>query len=204
MNNSDHDTSNGVTNLSEQGGWKKLSSKQEYDNPWMSIVEDQVINPSGNPSIYGKVHFKNKAIAIIPVDNEGYTWLVGQYRYVLEAYSWEIPMGGGPHEEEPLNAAQRELQEETGLTAAHWHPILGTVHLSNCITDEEGVAYLARGLTMGATNFDETERLSIQRVPLSKAFDMAISGEISDAFSVLCLLKLKVLLDSGDIPAIGE
>ncbi|MEM6723516.1 MAG: NUDIX hydrolase, partial [Bacteroidota bacterium] len=100
--------------------WTKLSEALQYDNPWIRITEHQVLNPNGNPGIYGVVHFKNVAIGIVPLDEEYNTWLVGQYRYTLEQYSWEIPEGGGPLGTDPLKSAKRELLEETGITAKEW------------------------------------------------------------------------------------
>ena len=104
--------------------WKTLESKDIYDNPWISVREDKVINPSGGDGIYGVVHFKNLAIGIVPIDKDGYTYLVGQYRYSLEEYSWEIPMGGGPLDIDKLESAKRELKEETGLVAHKWTEIM--------------------------------------------------------------------------------
>jgi ADP-ribose pyrophosphatase YjhB (NUDIX family) len=128
--------------------WQTLESQTVYDNPWITVRHNEVIRPDGTPGIYGKVHFKNRAIGVLPIDEEGYTYLVGQYRYVLDEYSWEIPEGGGPIDEDPLQAAQRELKEETGLSAQHWQ-LLGRAHLSNSVSDEEALYYLATGLAQG-------------------------------------------------------
>ncbi len=171
--------------------WKKLDSREVFDNPWMTVREDRVINPGGGENQYGYVAFKNRAVAIVPIDDENHTWLVGQQRYTLAAYSWELPMGGAPLAEEPLAAAQRELREETGLTAERWTEIL-KLHTSNSITDEVGHAYIARGLTQGETEFEETEDLAIRRLPLDEAVAMALDGRITDAISVAALLAVAV------------
>ena len=148
-----------------------------------------MLTPARTPGIYGTVHFKNKAIGIIPVDGEGFTWLVGQYRYPLGAYSWEIPMGGGPLDDDPLVSAQRELLEETGLTAARWQ-LLGRIHTSNSVTDEEGFVFLAEALSCGAACPEETEQLALRRLPLAEALEMAMQGHITDSLSLFGLLKL--------------
>lgn len=167
--------------------WKRLDSKTIYDNPWFTVVEDRVINPGGGRSDYSVVHFKNKAIAIVPLDEEGNTWIVGQERYTLGTYSWELPMGGAPAGEEPIAAAKRELKEETGLTAKRWSQVL-RLHTSNSITDEEGFVFVAADLEEGEPDFDETEDLQIRKLPLSEAVAMIGRGEITDAISVAALL----------------
>ena len=170
-------------------GWKKLTSKMVFDNNWITVYEEQVINPGGGENDYGRVHFKNKAIAIVPLDDAGNTWLVGQDRYTLGAYSWELPMGGAPYDEDPLAAAKRELKEETGLTATHWTEVMH-LHLSNSITDEEGFVFVARGLQEGETEFDETEDLQVRKLPIKDAVTMVRQGEITDAMTVAALLAV--------------
>lgn len=169
--------------------WKKQNSKIIYDNSWLSLKEDEVINPGGGISHYGKVHFKNIAIGIIPLDENNNTWLVGQYRYVPDCYSWEIPMGGGPINNDPLDSAKRELKEETGLTAKHWEGLMHC-HTSNSVTDERGIIYLAKDLTEGETEFEETEDLQLLKLPIEEAIAFALNGEITDSISVAGLLKL--------------
>jgi 8-oxo-dGTP pyrophosphatase MutT (NUDIX family) len=169
--------------------WKKQSSKDIYDNPWLSLSEDKVINPGGGISHYGRIHFKNIAIGIIPLDEDNNTWLVGQYRYVPDCYSWEIPMGGGPLNTDPLESARRELKEETGLTANHWQALMH-LHTSNSVTDERGIVYVARELTQGETEFEETEDLQIIKLPLAEAVEQVMKGKITDAISVAALLKV--------------
>src|SRR5688572_23341371 len=132
-----------------------LSARQVYDNPWITVVEHQVLSPRGRPGIYGVVKFKNQAVGVIPYEG-GKLWLVGQYRVPLGAYSWEIPEGGSPHGEDPVEGARRELREETGLEAQTLEPIV-EMHLSNSVSDEWGVVYLARGITAGAAEPEHTE-----------------------------------------------
>ena len=166
-----------------------MQSKSIYDNPWITLQEDEVINPSGNPGIYSKVIFKNRAVAIIPLDDDHNTWLVGQYRHTLEEYSWEIPMGGVPFHEDLLQGAKRELREETGLQAQKWTSLL-KLHTSNCVTDEVGFCYLAQELTTGPPKFDETESLEIRKVPFIEALEMVMQEQITDAISIAAILKL--------------
>lgn len=167
--------------------WQRLSSTLVYENDWMEVREDDVVNPGGGRNQYGHIHFKNIAVAILPLDGDGNTWLVGQSRYTLGEYSWELPMGGAPGDETPLAAAKRELQEETGLSATDWTEIL-RLHTSNSITDEVGVVFLANGLQQGRTDFEETEDLTVRKLPVDEAVRMALEGEITDAISVAALL----------------
>ncbi len=136
------------------GSWQRQSTRQVYDNPWISVHHDEVITPGGSQGIYGRVQFKNKAVGIIPLDEENYTWIVGQYRYSLQEYAWEIPMGGSPEGLDPLATAQRELREETGLTASTWHQLL-RLHTSNSVTDEEGFVFLAKDLSQGPQDLED-------------------------------------------------
>jgi len=172
--------------------WTTLTERTAYENPWIRVSHRDVLNPAGGPGIYGVVQFKNTAIGIVPLDDEGCTWLVGQYRYTLGRYSWEIPEGGGPLGTSLLESAQRELLEETGITARRWTPLL-EMHLSNSVTDEYGVVYLAQDLAFGESRPEDTEQLHIRRVPFSEAFRMVMDGEITDALSMAAILKIKVL-----------
>lgn len=180
----------------ERNPWRAHSSELRYDNPWIRVREDQVSRPDGQPGIYGVVHFKNRAIGVVPLTEEGDTVLVGQYRYTLEAYSWEIPEGGGPLTESALEAARRELREETGLTADRW-TYLGELHTSNSVTDELGAVFLAEGLHDGVSEPDGTEELQVRRLPLSEAHRMAMRGEITDALSIVALARVQAYLESG-------
>lgn len=178
----------------ENNPWKTISEETAYENAWIKVEHHQVINPAGNPGIYGKVHFKNIAVSIVAIDSEGYTYLVGQYRYILNGYSWEIPEGGCSIEsgESTLEAAKRELLEETGLVASTWTE-LGEVYLSNSVSDEKAVMYMAQNLSQHQASPEETEALTLRKLPLTDAIEMAKKGEISDALSVLTLLKIPAL-----------
>jgi 8-oxo-dGDP phosphatase len=181
--------------------WQTLDSKPIYENPWIEVQEHHVINPSGGKGIYGTVFFKNKALGIVPVDEHGNTWLVGQYRYALEEYCWEIPMGGGKIiengdsiEEQLLQAAQRELLEETGLIAEKWTKI-ARIHTSNSVTNEEGFVFLAEGLSQTESSPEETEKLEVVKVHLSDAVEMVLKDEITDAISMVGILKAAKILN---------
>lgn len=174
----------------EQSPWKTLKVTEKYDNPWINVCEHDVINPAGGPGIYGKVHYKNKAIGIIPVDDENNTWLVGQHRYTLNEFSWEIPEGGGPLKEDIYKAARRELKEETGFTADNLE-VIQRMHLSNSVSDEEAFIFLATGLHAGENDLEPTESdLKAKKVPFEKALEMVLNGEITDSMSVAGILKV--------------
>lgn len=177
----------------EDNPWKITSQKNIYDNPWINVTEYQVINPAGNPGIYGKVHYKNLAIGVLPLDEELNTYLVGQYRFTLNQYSWEMPEGGGPEGTDPLESAKRELLEETGLKASRWTEIQ-RLHLSNSVSDELSILYLARGLEQFEAEPEETEQLIIKKVPFAEMYHMVCNGEITDAMTVAAVLKVQLLL----------
>jgi len=170
--------------------WKTLSTQPVYNNDWIKVEEHQVINPGGSAGIYGKVSFKNQAVGIIPIDEDGNTWLVGQYRYTLNEWSWEIPMGGSPKKEDTQKTAQRELEEETGLVAGRLVEVL-RLHPSNSITDEKGFVYLATDLSQGKQQLEDTEKdIQVKKLTFDEALEMVQNGEISDAISVAGLLYL--------------
>ena len=188
-----------MNNKNKKNPWSTLKSKTIYDNPWIRVIENAVINPSGGEGIYGVVRFKNIAVGIVPLAENNNTWLVGQYRYTLEEYSWEIPEGGCLKDEEtPLEAAKRELKEETGLEADKWIKIL-KMHTSNSVTDEVAYTFIAQGLTFGEAIPEETEELQVLKLPIEEAINMSLNNEIIDTVSIRSLLKTKFLLDNNKI-----
>jgi 8-oxo-dGTP pyrophosphatase MutT (NUDIX family) len=171
--------------------WQTLSSKVVYDNPWINVREDAVVHPNGERGIYGVVHYKNIAVGVVAIEGEE-IYLVGQYRYPLSRYSWEIPEGGCPEGEDTLSAARRELEEETGLRASAWRK-LGEAHLSNSVSDELAVWYLATGLTPGEQRPEGSEQLVVRKVAFDAALRMVLAGEITDSVSVMAILHYQQL-----------
>ena len=180
-----------VTSDETKSPWQTLSSRQVYDNAWITVREDSVIRPDGERGIYGVVHFKHIAIGILAIEDD-FIYLVGQFRYPLGQYSWEIPEGGCAEGEDPLDAAKRELEEETGLRAEVWKK-LGEAHLSNSVSDELAIWFLATELTQGEHNPEGTEQLKIRRVTFQEAIAMALKGEITDALSLLAIMQYQIL-----------
>lgn len=175
------------------GPWQQLSCQTIYQNPWLKLEHHEVKTPGGDNGIYGKVCFQSIAIGVVPIGNEGYTYLVKQYRYPLEQDSWEIPEGGCPLGELPLETAKRELLEETGLSANRWVKLMD-LHTSNSVTDEHAEVFLAMGLKQGEASLESSEQdLEVLRLPLDDAVAMAMDGRITDGISVAALLKLQVL-----------
>lgn len=173
----------------QENPWQTRSGEVKYANPWMTVREHAVIAPDGQPSIYGVVSPTHLALGVVPIDDAEFTWLVGQYRYPLGRYSWEIPEGGGDPEADPRLEAARELREETGLVAASLEPLM-TLHTSNCFTSEKALIFVARGLVQGEADPDPSEKLQVCRLPLSAAVTLAREGVITDGMSVAALLRL--------------
>lgn len=184
------------TEKTEKNTWKTLKSEVKFDTPWISVSKHEVINPAGNPGQYGVVNFKNIAIGILPLDKELNTWIVGQWRYPLEQYSWEIIEGGGPHGIDPVESAKRELKEETGILAQKYTEIC-RIHTSNSVTDEYGIIYLAQNLSFSESEPEESEDLQVKKVSFNTAFEMVMDGRITDSISMAAILKTKILLDKG-------
>ncbi len=169
--------------------WKTLSVRTVYDNPWIRVEHHEVVKPSGGPGLYGKICFKNVAVGIAALDSERRIVLVGQFRYTLDEYSWELPMGGAPLGESPRAAAERELREETGFTARRWRELM-RLHTSNSVTDEVGYVFVAEDLEPGEHEREDTEELEMRIVPLDEAVEWALDGRITDAMSVAAILRL--------------
>lgn len=178
--------------------WQIKNKKVVYDNPWIELTHHEVLNPANKPGIYGKIHFKNIAIGVLPIDEAKNTWIVGQYRFPLDQYSWEIPEGGGKIGIDPLVSAQRELKEETGIVANNWQELL-QIHTSNSVSDELGIIYLAKDLSFYEAEPDEDEELKVRKIPFSQLVEMVMEGEITDSLSVAAVLKAKILLDSDQL-----
>lgn len=180
----------------QKNPWTTLQTELKFDTPWISVSKHDVLNPSGKPGLYGLIHFKNLAIGVLPLDDNLNTWLVGQWRYPLNAYSWEIPEGGGPIHQDPLISAQRELKEETGLVAETYRELC-RMHTSNSATDEFAILYIAQNLRQEAAEPEESEDLQVKQVPFEEAYQMVMRGEITDSLSMVAILKTKLLLESG-------
>ncbi|HSS35564.1 MAG TPA: NUDIX hydrolase [Patescibacteria group bacterium] len=176
--------------------WRRLSRRTAYENAWIQVHHDEVTRPDGRPGIYGVVHFRNRAVGVVALDATDRVLLVGQFRYALDRYSWEIPEGGVPFDEDALDGARRELREETGLEAATWREI-ATFELSNSVTDEVGQLYLATDLTVGEAMPEGTEDLRLRWVPLDETLAMVDRGEIPDAMSQLALERVARLRATG-------
>lgn len=192
-NSKDNSTKSAEDSIQEhpaESPWKTLSTQPVYNNAWIKVEEHQVLNPAGTAGIYGKVTFKNQAVGVIPIDDEGNTWLVGQFRYTLNEWSWEIPMGGSPKKEDKQKTARRELEEETGLKAGQLVEILH-LHPSNSITDEQGYVFLATRLSEGLQQLEDTEKdIQVKKLSFDDALEMAKNGQITDAISVAGLFYL--------------
>jgi 8-oxo-dGTP pyrophosphatase MutT (NUDIX family) len=182
--------------------WVRHSRRAAYENQWLTVWHDEVTRPDGAPGIYGVVHFANLAVGVVAIDADDRVALVGQHRYTLDAYSWEIPEGGVPPDEDPRDGAARELREETGVVAAEWHE-LGRLHLSNSVSDEVAILYRATGLTMGEAAPDGTEDLAVRWILFDEAVAMTFDGRITDAMSVAALLWVAVAR-LGDGPRDGS
>jgi 8-oxo-dGTP pyrophosphatase MutT (NUDIX family) len=181
--------------------WKRGAERVVYENPWIRVSDHEATAPSGRPAQYGLVSFKNLAIAVLPLHDDGTVTLVGQNRFAFMDYSWELPEGGSPRGEDPLEGAKRELAEETGLQAAVWRQVL-KVQLSNSVTDERAVGYLAFGLSPSDAGHqsDDTEVIALARAPFREVLEAALAGDLEDALTVAMLLRAYHMAREGDLP----
>jgi len=182
----------------ESNPWITKTNQQVYESAWIKVTKRDVINPAGNDAIYSVVHFKNLAIGIFPLDKEYNTWLVGQFRYPTNEYSWEIPEGGGKMDTNPVESASRELKEETGIIAKDYTELM-QMHLSNSATDEVAIVYVATNLSFTEAEPEESEQLQVKKLHLNEAFDWVMQGKIKDAISVAAILKAKWLMDNNKL-----
>lgn len=178
--------------------WTTLKSEKIYDSDWIGLTKHDVLNPSGNEGTYSVVHFKNLALGILALDKDYNTWIVGQYRYPINQYSWEIPEGGGKRDVAPLVSAQRELLEETGITANTWTKIQ-EMYLSNSASDEFCILYIAQDLSFGDAQPEENEQLEMRKLHFDELYKMVETGEIKDSLTVAIVLKTKLLMLEGKI-----
>ena len=185
------------------GPWTVVSERVVYDNPWIRVIDHDVRHPGGAPGQYGVVRFKNLAVGVLAVDADGALPLVGQHRFPLDAYSWEAPEGGGPLDVDPLDSARRELREETGYEAREWLE-LARFDISNSVTDERAVCFLAWDLTPGAPAPEPSEALAYDRAPFGVVHDRVLNGEITDSLTVVMVLKTAALARAGRLPAALE
>jgi 8-oxo-dGTP pyrophosphatase MutT (NUDIX family) len=185
-------------NKIELNTWTTLGEEVKFETPWIKVVKHDILNPAGKPGIYGVVNFKNLAIGVLPIDEHHNTWLVGQWRYPLKQYSWEIPEGGCPLGTEPLASAKRELKEETGLVAQNYKELC-RMHTSNSVSDEYCIIYLATGLTQKESEPEESEDLHVKKVPFDEAYQMVMEGKITDSLSMVAILKAKLLINAGQL-----
>ena len=178
--------------------WKTHSSEEVYQSPWIKLTKHDVTNPGGLPGTYSVVHFKNLAIGVLVLDEEKNTWLVGQYRYPINQYTWEIPEGGGIIGVNPLDSAKRELLEEAGITAKKWTNIQ-EMHLSNSASDEYCYLFLAQDLTYGKSEPEPDELLQLVKIPFDEVYEMVLDGRMTDSLSVTAVLKVKLMMMEGKI-----
>lgn len=184
--------------MTEKNPWQILASKKIYENPWVRIDEHDVVQPKGGKGIYSVVHFQNLAIAVLPLDENYNTWIVGQWRFPVDEFSWEIPEGGGDPNVDPIESARRELQEEAGIIAGEFIKIQ-EVHLSNSATDELGIIYIARNLSFTTSSPEETEELQLKKIPFEKLYQMVMDGKIKDGLTIMAVMKTKLLMQQGKL-----
>jgi 8-oxo-dGTP pyrophosphatase MutT (NUDIX family) len=187
-----------MENQEHKNPWTTLSSESVYESPWIGLTKHNVLNPNGNPAIYSVVHFKNLAIGILPLDKDYNTYIVGQFRFPINQYSWEMPEGGGHLDVPPLESAKRELHEETGIKAEKWTKIQ-EMHLSNSVSDEFCILYVAQDLSYGEAEPEDDEKLEVRKLHFDELYKMVQNGEVTDSMTVAGVLKAKLLMLEGKL-----
>ncbi len=178
--------------------WQRLAHRPVYENPWVTVDEFDAVAPTGAKALYGLVGMKNLALGILPLHSDGTVTLVGQHRFPSGTYSWEIPEGGGGKDIDPLTSAKRELREEAGLEAQEWFQVLD-FDVSNSITDERGLGFLALDLSAVPVEPDDTEVFAIARVPFKEALAVAMAGHMRDLITLAMLLRAHHMAVNGEI-----
>lgn len=168
--------------------WTFHASREVYANPWIRVTEHTGRRPDGQPGLYGIVHAKI-AVGVVAVTADDRVVLVGQWRVPLDQWSWELPEGGTDAEEDPQAAIIRELREEAGYVAANWQPLGAPVHLSNSHSDETALLFLATDLDHVGATPDGDEVLEVITPTVEGALDMVDRGEVTDAMTVIGLLR---------------
>lgn len=184
--------------MKKRGPWTTLSERLAYETPWIAVSHHEVIDPGGKQGVYGVIHFKNLAVGVIPLDDDMNTWIVGQYRYPLEAYSWEMPEGGGKRDIPAIESAKRELREEVGIMAERWTEVL-QMDLSNSASDEHAILYVARGLTLHPPRPDHDEELELRKLPFEELYQMVLRGDVRDSLTVAGVMRVKLMLLDGSL-----
>ena len=179
--------------------WTVHAVTRVYETPWIAVDHADVTTPAGRPGVYGLVRFKNRAVGVLPIEDDGTVHLVGQFRLAIGRYSWEMPEGGAPEGESVEACARRELEEEAGLLAGRIEQVLH-LHLSNSVTNEEAFCFLAFDLRKGEMAPEETEVLAHRRIPFRDALAAALDGRITDSLTVATLLRAHHMATVGALP----
>lgn len=186
--------------MSETDPFQIQASHIAYQNPWITVEHQDVLRPDGKPGVYGIVRFANRAVGVLPIDDAGYVCMVGQYRRPVEAWSWEMPEGGVPYDEDLETGARRELVEEAGIQASTLIKVLD-MDLSNSVSDETAICFIAYGLSGGELAPEGTEVLSLQQLHFTQLLAEVEAGRIRDALTVATVYRAYHLAQTNQLPA---